>query len=49
MNTSITLTQFFQAYDDLFFEIPCKNWEFNSHEDLIKRSSEYATSRIQMK
>lgn len=37
---SITVDQFFQAYNDLFFEIPIDG-EFNSHLELIKRSTEY--------
>ena len=36
----ITIEEFFQAYDDLFFEIPIDG-EFNSHLELIKRSTEY--------
>lgn len=36
----ITVEEFFQAYDDLFFEIPIDG-EFNSHLELIKRSTEY--------
>lgn len=38
---SITVEEFFQAYDDLFFEIPVDG-EFNSHLELIQRSTEYA-------
>ena len=37
---SITIDEFFQAYNDLFFEIPIDG-EFNSHLELIKRSTEY--------
>lgn len=37
---SITVEQFFTYYDELFFTIP-KEGEINSHEYLIKRSSEY--------
>lgn len=37
---NITVEQFFQAYNDLFFEIPVEG-EFNSHLELIKRSTEY--------
>jgi hypothetical protein len=40
-DTSITLEQFFEAYDSIFFEIPISG-DFNSHEELIKRSTEYA-------
>ena len=36
----ITIDEFFQAYNDLFFEIPIDG-EFNSHLELIKRSTEY--------
>ena len=36
----ITLDQFFKAYNDLFFQIP-KNGLTNSHEYLIKQSSQY--------
>jgi len=35
-----TVEDFFQLYDQLFFEIP-KNGNTNSHEYLVKRSSEY--------
>jgi hypothetical protein len=41
IDTSITIEQFFKAYDDLFFEIPISGI-FNSHEELIKRSTEYS-------
>jgi hypothetical protein len=37
---TITIEEFFQAYNDLFFEIPIDG-EFNSHLELIKRSTEY--------
>lgn len=37
---SITVEQFFSYYDELFFTIP-KEGEINSHEYLVKRSSEY--------
>ena len=36
----ITVEEFFQAYNDLFFEIPIDG-EFNSHLELVKRSTEY--------
>jgi tRNA G46 methylase TrmB len=36
----ITIEEFFQAYNDLFFEIPIDG-EFNSHLELVKRSTEY--------
>ena len=35
-DTPITVEQFFDTYDDLFFEIPISG-DFNSHEELIKR------------
>tara|TARA_R110000782_G_scaffold146_3_gene388 strand:+ start:2002 stop:2343 length:342 start_codon:yes stop_codon:yes gene_type:complete len=37
----ITIEQLFGAYDNLFFEIPISG-DFNSHEELIKRSTEYS-------
>ena len=37
---TITVAEFFDYYDSLFFEIP-KFGETNSHEYLIKKSSEY--------
>lgn len=37
---SIDVDQFFQFYDQLFFEIPLTG-ETNSHEYLVRRSSEY--------
>lgn len=37
--STITIEQFFEAYDDLFFEIPKTG--INSHNTLIQRSSEY--------
>lgn len=40
VDTTITIDEFFQAYNDLFFEIPAAG-DFNSHEELIKRSTEY--------
>ena len=36
----ITVEQFFDYYNDLFFEIPAMG-EVNSHEYLVKRSGEY--------
>jgi len=38
--SSISIEQFFQYYEQLFYQIP-KNGELNSHEYLIKTSSEY--------
>ena len=37
---NITIDEFFQAYEDLFYEIPVEG-EINSHLELIKRSTEY--------
>ena len=39
-NTAILIREFFQMYNDLFFQIP-KEGEINSHEYLVKTSSEY--------
>lgn len=36
----ITVERFFDLYDELFFEIPAMG-EVNSHEYLVKRSTEY--------
>ena len=38
--TQITVEQFFDYYNQLFFEIPAMG-EVNSHEYLVKRSTEY--------
>ena len=35
-----TIEEFFELYNQLFFDIP-ENGDNNSHESLIKRSSEY--------
>lgn len=43
--TVVTVEQFFQYYEDLFFQIPVTG-EFNSHEYLVKRSSEYIGGEI---
>ena len=40
VETTITVDQFFQYYNDLFFDIP-KFGDLNSHEYLIKTSTEY--------
>jgi hypothetical protein len=40
VDTAVTVEEFFQYYDDLFFEIPISG-DFNSHTELIKRSTEY--------
>jgi hypothetical protein len=37
---TITIEQFFQAYNDLFYEIPILG-DYNTHQELIKRSTEY--------
>jgi len=36
----VTVEQFFKEYNDLFYEIPTEG-TFNSHLELIKRSTEY--------
>lgn len=41
----ITIEQFFQSYENLFFEIPLTG-ETNSHEYLVKRSSEFLGGAI---
>ena len=41
--TSISVEEFFQNYNDIFFQIP-KLGDINSHEYLIKTSSEYIDS-----
>lgn len=38
--TQITIEEFFNLYDSLFFDIPAIG-EVNSHEYLVKRSTEY--------
>ena len=38
--TSISVSEFFDAYNTLFYQIP-KTGETNSHEYLVKQSSEY--------
>lgn len=40
VDTTINIDQFFQAYNDLFFEIPLLG-DFNTHQELVKRSTEY--------
>jgi len=40
-----TVDEFFQLYNDLFYDIP-KTGELNSHEYLIKQSSDYVGSSI---
>lgn len=38
--SSLTVEDFFELYDELFYEIPSEG-ELNSHIELIKRSSDY--------
>jgi hypothetical protein len=40
IDSEITINQFFEIYNDLFFDIP-ERGDINSHEFLIKQSSEY--------
>ena len=42
---SLTVEEFFEAYNELFYEIPIEG-ETNSHEYLIKQSTEYVGSQI---
>jgi hypothetical protein len=39
-DNAITIDEFFQDYNDLFYEIPTEG-DFNSQLELIKRSTEY--------
>jgi len=39
-STQVTVEAFFDAYSNLFFQIPATG-ELNSHEYLVKRSGEY--------
>ena len=39
-SSDMTVDQFFQGYNDLFYEIPIEG-DFHSHLELIKRSTEY--------
>lgn len=39
-STQVSVEAFFDAYNDLFFQIPATG-ELNSHEYLVKRSGEY--------
>lgn len=41
----VTIDEFFQQYSDLFYEIP-KLGETNSHEYLVKQSSDYIGSAV---
>ena len=38
--TPVTVEEFFNYYDELFYDIPTVG-DFNSHTELIKRSTEY--------
>ena len=39
-SSAMTINQFFQGYNDLFYEIPTEG-DFHTHLELIKRSTEY--------
>ena len=41
----MTVEQFFNKYEQLFFDIPI-NGEINSHEYLVKRSSDYVGASV---
>lgn len=43
--STISVDEFFQNYNDIFFQIP-KFGEINSHEYLVKRSSEYINADL---
>lgn len=43
--TGITVEQFFEYYNQLFFQIPATG-EVNSHEYLVKTSTEYIGSTV---
>lgn len=45
LSTQVTVEQFFDYYDTLFFEIPAMG-EVNSHEYLVKRSTEYLGGNV---
>lgn len=42
---SLNIDDFFELYDKLFYQIP-KNGEENSHEFLIRKSTEYVNQEI---
>ena len=44
-STQLTVEQFFDYYDSLFFEIPATG-EVNSHEYLVKRSTDYLGGNV---
>jgi len=48
LEESITVEEFFQAYEDLFLTIPV-NGNNKSHEYLIRRSSELVGFNVQLK
>jgi hypothetical protein len=43
--TQITLDQFFQYYDDLFYQIP-KEGDINSHNYILNKTIEYLGVRL---
>ena len=45
LSPPVLIDEFFQKYNQLFFDIP-KNGATNSHEYLIKRSSEYVDFQV---
>jgi hypothetical protein len=45
LSPPVLIDEFFQKYNQLFFDIP-KNGDVNSHEYLIKRSSEYVDFQV---
>jgi len=42
----LTIPEFFEAYDNLFYEIPIEG-DINSHAYLVARSSEYIGTTVQ--
>jgi len=42
---SVSIEDFFQQYEDLFFEIPVTG-DINSHEYLVKKSGEYIGGEV---
>lgn len=42
----LTIPEFFEAYDNLFYEIPVEG-DINSHAYLVARSSEYIGTTVQ--
>jgi len=43
---ALTVPEFFEAYDNLFYEIPIEG-DINSHTYLVTRSSEYIGATVQ--